>query len=226
MHRFRLTTLAGSFALALIAMSLSSQAALAQQPIRGDVNSDRRLDIADPIFLLNFIFAGGKKPTCLPAANTNGDAHLDISDAITLLTFLFSAPTTLPPLTEAEIAQCDQEPPPVTVVRHGRLIDVLDPGHGVDGKVEQLSNGILRIKEFFYDGTGTPQVVVLLTKSSGFDNVGFVISPDLLRDHPYFDETLEYPIPAEATNDTFKFVSIWCDDFPLTYAYAQLFDGP
>lgn len=224
MPRLRITLLAGTFTTTLALVAVAPRSSPAQQPLRGDVNSDKKIDIGDPIFLLKYIFAGGTAPQCAPAADTNADAQADISDAITLLFYLFAAQVVLPPLTSDEVARCESGPP--TVIRHGSLKEVSDPGHGVDGQVEQLSSGSIRIESFNYDGTGLPQVVVLLTRSSGFDNVGFVISPDLVRDHPYVNETLEFPIPLDATNDDFKFVSIWCDKLPLTYAFAQLVDGP
>ena len=191
---------------------------------RGDVNSDHRVDIADPIFLLNFIFGGGSAPRCRAAANANADSRLDISDAITLLTVLFVNPAPLTPLTADEIAQCNLPPPPV-VVRQGSLSDVGEPGHGISGIVEELSDQTIRISNFYYDGTGVPQVVVHLTLNTGFDNAGIDISPDLLRSQPYVNETLIYPLPGGVTDDQFKFVAIWCNSFPLTYGFARLFNA-
>jgi len=197
-------------------------------PKRGDANSDKRIDIADPIFLLNYIFAGARAPTCRPAANANGDSRLDISDAITVLGYLFSNPTPLPPLTEAEIAECASivPPPPPTALRHGTFQDVIDPPHGIVGsRVEILSDRTVRLSNFYFDGTGFPRVVVFLTKQA-FANTGVVISGDLLRDQPYTAETLTYSIPDGVSDDQFDYVSIWCDYFPLTYATARLYDGP
>jgi hypothetical protein len=196
---------------------------VAQEPTRGDVNSDGKVNIGDPIFLLSFVFQGGKAPKCAPTADANHDLRTDISDAITLLTYLFASQTTLPPMTTEELASCADAP---TVVRHGRLTDILDPGHGIDGKVQQLSDRTIRIESFYYDGQGVPQVVVFLTRNSGLDKVGYAISPDLARGHPYLDETLVYPIPEDATDEDFQFVAIFCDALPLTYAYARLTDGP
>lgn len=203
---------------------------LGQDPVpqRGDANSDRRVDIADPIFLLTHIFSGGKAPSCRPAANANGDLRLDISDAITLLTYLFATPTPLPPLTEAELALCEVivPPPPPTVLRHGTYQDVIDPPHGIVGShVEMLSDRTVRISNFYYDGLGFPRVVVFLTREA-FANEGVVLGGDLLRDHPYVNETMTLPIPAGVDEAEYKFVNIWCDYFPLTYAVARLYDGP
>ena len=58
--------------------------------LRGDVNSDSRMDIADAISVFGFLFNGGSDPACLSAANTNGEISLpNISDGIYLLNFFF-----------------------------------------------------------------------------------------------------------------------------------------
>lgn len=204
-------------------------ASQAQAPLlkRGDANGDKRLNIADPIFLLNHIFNGGKAPRCRSVANANADAYLDISDAIFILSFLFGTQGPLPPLSEAESNECmDVEPPPPSALRHGTFQDVLDPPHGIVGsRVEVLSDHTVRLSNFFYDGMGTPRVVVQLTKDP-FSHIGIVISGDLIRNHPYVNETLVFEIPTEVTNQQFNFVNIWCDFYPLHYAIAQLYDGP
>ncbi len=56
--------------------------------IRGDVNFDARLDIADAIAALAFLFAG-KPHDCHDAVDANDDGKLDIADAIYLLSYLF-----------------------------------------------------------------------------------------------------------------------------------------
>jgi hypothetical protein len=225
MNRSRIYSAAGVLAIWAATGALEPRLAAAQAPKRGDANSDTRVDIGDPIFILNYIFSGGPAPKCAPAANANGDSRLDISDAIALLSYLFSGQFTIQPLTAAEIAQCPEPPPPLTVVRHGTMLDVIEPSHGIQGsRVEQWSDGTIRLKNFYYDGQGVPLVVVLLSKGK-FDHFGFVVSGDLTRNQPYVNETFSFPIPPEATNDKFGFVSIWCDDFPLHYAIATLFPG-
>lgn len=58
--------------------------------IRGDANNDGTHDIADPVVVLNVLFAGGFLPHCLDAADANDDGSLDIGDSILLLQMLFS----------------------------------------------------------------------------------------------------------------------------------------
>jgi hypothetical protein len=57
--------------------------------LRGYINSDNRLDLSDPIFMLSYLFGGGEMPRCLDAANVNDDRKVDLSDAIWELNFLF-----------------------------------------------------------------------------------------------------------------------------------------
>ena len=64
---------------------------------RGDVNDDGNLNIADAIYLLAFLFAGGPAPVCPDAADANDDDVLNIADAITILSHLFAGAGPLPP---------------------------------------------------------------------------------------------------------------------------------
>jgi hypothetical protein len=54
--------------------------------LRGDCNSDGLIDIADPVFDLNFLFSFGPASTCLSAMDANDDDSLDLGDPIYLLT--------------------------------------------------------------------------------------------------------------------------------------------
>ncbi len=58
----------------------------------GDSNNDTKVDIADAIHLLGYLFGGGAKPApvCAKAADANNDNKLDIADAINVLGYLFS----------------------------------------------------------------------------------------------------------------------------------------
>ncbi len=58
--------------------------------LRGDVNRDGLMNLADAIALLGFLFSGGTAPTCGDAADFNDDGSGDISDAIFCLSYLFS----------------------------------------------------------------------------------------------------------------------------------------
>ena len=58
--------------------------------IRGDVNSDSRMDIADAVFVFSFLFNGGEGPACLSAMNSNSEAGVpNLTAGIYLLNYLF-----------------------------------------------------------------------------------------------------------------------------------------
>ena len=56
---------------------------------RGDTNGDSTVDIADALFVMNWLFSSGPAPTCNDATDANDDSSLDISDSIYLLNWLF-----------------------------------------------------------------------------------------------------------------------------------------
>jgi len=76
---------------------------------RGDSNDDGKVDISDGVRILNFLFLGGPKPTCLEAANANDDAVLNISDAVYLFQALFTGGPK-PPAPGAPPAECGADP--------------------------------------------------------------------------------------------------------------------
>ena len=57
--------------------------------IRGDVNMDTNVDIADVIYHLDYTFLNGPLPICMDAGDANDDGISDISDAIFLLYYFF-----------------------------------------------------------------------------------------------------------------------------------------
>jgi hypothetical protein len=63
--------------------------------VRGETNLDSLAgpDISDAIFILQWLFVGGREPLCLDAADVNDDGTVDISDGIALLSFLFAGGT-------------------------------------------------------------------------------------------------------------------------------------
>ena len=57
---------------------------------RGDVNSDGRMDVADPVRLLNFLFLGvPSKIACVESADVDGTGAVDITDGVSILLYLF-----------------------------------------------------------------------------------------------------------------------------------------
>ena len=58
--------------------------------VSGEVNADGRLDLADPIYLINAMLRGGPPVACPIAADANGDGSLgDVSDAIFIVMYLW-----------------------------------------------------------------------------------------------------------------------------------------
>ncbi len=70
---------------AIITLDPSGEAAFS----RGEVNGDGNRDIADSIFVLEYLFVGGNTPSCFDAADLNDDGLVDIADAILGLEYLF-----------------------------------------------------------------------------------------------------------------------------------------
>lgn len=57
--------------------------------VRGDANGDGQIDVADVVYQLLTLFAGGPASRCPDAADTNDDGTSDVSDAVFLLRYLF-----------------------------------------------------------------------------------------------------------------------------------------
>lgn len=90
----------------------------AQEYIRGEANSDGRVDIADMVFILQYQFSAGTAPSCLKTADLNDDGLIDLADPIFGLNYLFaSGPEPPSPLAvcsmdpTADILTCESYPP-------------------------------------------------------------------------------------------------------------------
>jgi hypothetical protein len=59
--------------------------------IAGDANGDARLDIGDPIWIINELFRSGLPSLCRAATDANGDDLIDLSDATHIIQYLFFA---------------------------------------------------------------------------------------------------------------------------------------
>lgn len=55
----------------------------------GDANSDSMVNIADVVFLINYLFVGGPTPTVMYAADVNTDCTIDVADVAYLINYLF-----------------------------------------------------------------------------------------------------------------------------------------
>ena len=62
---------------------------------RGDCNADGNVvegelcDISDAVFLLNFLFIGGEKPSCMAACDCDANGKVNLTDAIYELNYCF-----------------------------------------------------------------------------------------------------------------------------------------
>ncbi len=84
--------------------------------VRGDVENNGSVSIADAINVLNFLFVGGSIFNCEDAADVNDDGGLNISDAVYLLNYLFVSGSVIPypfpspgydPTTSDSFTDCD-----------------------------------------------------------------------------------------------------------------------
>ena len=55
----------------------------------GDVNGDEVIDVADAVYLLNYLFKGGGAPDPLATGDCNCDDTIDLGDAVLVLNYLF-----------------------------------------------------------------------------------------------------------------------------------------
>lgn len=65
--------------------------------LRGDINGDGTVDIADPIALLIRLFEGGAPSSCVEADDVNDDGSVDVADPIALLYYVVLGATPPPP---------------------------------------------------------------------------------------------------------------------------------
>ncbi|MEM7262088.1 MAG: choice-of-anchor B family protein [Planctomycetota bacterium] len=61
--------------------------------VRGDVNDDEEVDVADAVTGLGYLFAGAAAPVPLEALDVNNDGDEDVADVVYLLAFLFQSGT-------------------------------------------------------------------------------------------------------------------------------------
>ena len=65
--------------------------------LRGDINGDGTVDVADPVVLIEFLFQDGDAPDCLATGDTDGDDDFGgFSDLLFLLSAVFLEGTVIP----------------------------------------------------------------------------------------------------------------------------------
>ena len=80
-------TLSGFDPTALLSLPPFSMTLL--QSIKGDINGDGQLNVADVFYLINNLFAAGPAP--IGDADVNGDGQVGVADVFYLINFLFAA---------------------------------------------------------------------------------------------------------------------------------------
>lgn len=57
----------------------------------GDVNASGSMDIADVVYLVNYIFASGPAPNPIESADVNCTGSVDISDVVYMVNYIFAS---------------------------------------------------------------------------------------------------------------------------------------
>lgn len=75
--------------------SICANVSCCEPPIRGDINFDlgTTIDIADLVYLVDYMFNGGEPPPCMDEADVNGSGGsnpVDISDLVHLVDYMFT----------------------------------------------------------------------------------------------------------------------------------------
>jgi len=65
--------------------------------MRGDANNDGNINIADAVYLIEYIFKGGPEPVTMYQGDADGDNNLNISDAVYLINYIFKNGPPPPP---------------------------------------------------------------------------------------------------------------------------------
>jgi bacillopeptidase F len=64
-------------------------AALASVYVAGDANGDEVVDVADAVYLLNYLYKGGPAPDHMGAGDPNADCIIDVADVVYMLNYLY-----------------------------------------------------------------------------------------------------------------------------------------
>lgn len=68
-------------------------AVVVADPLCGDADWDRNVNVADAVYLINYIFKNGPGPVPLCVGDANGDSKVNVGDAIFLLQYVFKGGT-------------------------------------------------------------------------------------------------------------------------------------
>ena len=76
--------------------------------LRADANNDAKVDIADPIFTINWLIRNGPVPPCIASVDANDDGKTDISDPLYTIAYRFMAG----PVPAAPFPSCGEDATP------------------------------------------------------------------------------------------------------------------
>lgn len=57
--------------------------------VAGDANNDEEVNLADVVYLVNYLFIGGPPPVALPSGDPNCDGGTNLADVVYLVNYLF-----------------------------------------------------------------------------------------------------------------------------------------
>jgi len=83
-------------AAAMYTISFRIEEAGGESFIRGDVDGSGRLEIADPIQVLEYLYMG-RDLGCVKAADSNDSGVVDLADPVYILSFIFASGSAPPP---------------------------------------------------------------------------------------------------------------------------------
>jgi hypothetical protein len=55
----------------------------------GDANTDGSINVADVVYIINYVFRGGSAPNPLPCGDANCDGNVNVADAVYIINFIF-----------------------------------------------------------------------------------------------------------------------------------------
>jgi len=60
-----------------------------QSYVCGDANGDQGVNVADAIYVINYVFRSGPAPSPMTAGDANGDGQVNVADAVYIVNFVF-----------------------------------------------------------------------------------------------------------------------------------------
>jgi hypothetical protein len=62
---------------------------MASYVLRGDANGDGAIDLADVVYLINYLYKSGLVPVPAEAGDANCDGTVDVGDVVLLINYLY-----------------------------------------------------------------------------------------------------------------------------------------